>query len=118
MNNNRELNISVTLKTLGVKPALLGYDYLRYAISEVMDDKSLIHNITKRLYRAVANKFETTPSRVERAMRHAVEEAWLVNRLEDVIGIFGNTVSFNKDKPTNGEFIATVADYLLIHTKE
>lgn len=107
-----ELKIAETLKELGVPADLSGYFYLRKAIELMVQDMSYMHGITKKLYPDVAKKFNTTPSRAERAIRHAIEVACYRGNIELQHKIFGNTVDANKGKPTNSEFIVTVADWL------
>ena len=89
-----------------------GYLYLREAIRIVIDDMDYLGAVTKELYPAVATKFNTTPSRVERAIRHAIEVAWNRGKIDTIDKIFGYTVNNNKGKPTNSEFIALIADKL------
>lgn len=101
------------LYQLGVRPDLLGYDYLKTAISLAMEDRTLIYNTTKGLYPAVAEKHHTTPSRTERAMRHAVEVAFDSYGEEELRNaVFGNSVGSNRGKPTNSHFIAAVVEYM------
>lgn len=108
--------ISNTLKELKVTPAVIGYDYLRCAIKLTMEKPKIVHTLTKELYPAVARQFGTTSTRVERAMRHAIELAWSDYITPAQERIFRATVKSDQGKPTNGMFIATVADYLLINT--
>lgn len=108
------LTISNTLKDLGISPSLLGYRYLRSAIKLVMDDPDIVHSITKELYPKVAELNGTTPSRVERTIRYAIEYAWYSYGNAARETIFRESYSAARGKPTNEEFIATVADYLLI----
>lgn len=108
------LTISNTLKDLGISPGLLGYRYLRSAVKLVMDNPDIVDRITKELYPKVAELNGTTPTRVERAIRHAIEHAWDNFGYEAREAIFRGSYSPRTGKPTNGEFIATVADYLLI----
>lgn len=95
---------------IGVPAHIKGYNYLREAIILVVNDKLLIEAVTKSLYPQVAKTFQTTPSRVERAIRHAIEVAWDRGDIEVIQNYFGYTVSLTKGKPTNSEFIALVAD--------
>ena len=111
-------NISNALKDLGISPSLLGYTYLRDAIQLVMEDARLVHAITKELYPIVAKRNNTTPTRAERAMRHAIETGWIKGSVTVQNAMFGRTVSCERGKPTNSEFIATVADYLKTTTEE
>ena len=97
--------------------ALVTYQYLREAIMMVVNDIEVINQITKQLYPDIAKKFHTTPSRVERAIRHAIEVAWSRGKADEVENIFGYTVSATKGKPTNSEFIAMIADKLRLELK-
>lgn len=106
------------LKGLGVPANLSGYSYLQYAIELVKNDFSYLRAITKRLYPAVAKEFNTTASRAERCIRHAIETGWNRGNIEFQNKLFGYTVDSNKGIPTNSEFIATVADYLSIMGNE
>ena len=94
-----------------------GYQYLREAIIMVVNDIEVINQITKSLYPQIAKRFKTTPSRVERAIRHAIEVAWGRGQQEAVESIFGYTISASKGKPTNSEFIAMIADKLRLELK-
>ena len=96
--------------TLGIPAHIKGYQYLREAVRMVMEDHSLIDHITKELYPGVARRFSTSPSKVERAMRHAIEVAWNRGRLEAANHMYGMKLFDKQDRPSNGEFIATVAD--------
>ena len=107
-----ELKIAETLKELGTPANLLGYFYLKHAIEVVLQDISLVHYITTKLYPMIAEKFNTTPSKVERAIRHAIEVSWCRGNIELQNKLFGYTVDATKCKPTNSEFIGTVADWL------
>lgn len=98
------------LLELGTPEHLLGHGYLVYALQLTVEDESIVHAITKELYPAVAKKFNTTPSRVERVIRHAIEATWDRGDLDTLYRYFGNTVSRDKSKPTNGEFIARIAN--------
>ena len=94
-----------------------GYQYLREAILLTIEDMDIINAVTKVLYPTVAKKFNTTPSRVERAIRHAIEVAWDRGDIETLQKFFGYTVSNIKGKPTNSEFIAMIADRLFLQRK-
>ena len=94
-----------------------GYHYLRDAIKMAVDDMDLLGAVTKELYPAIAKKNNTTPSRVERAIRHAIEVAWNRGRLETIDSLFGYTIQNDKGKPTNSEFIAIIADKLRLERK-
>lgn len=112
--NNHSLEVEVTnvLHEIGVPAHIKGYQYLREAISLVVGNMDLLSGITKELYPFIAEKFNTTPTRVERAIRHAIEVAWSRGRVDTINKLFGFTVHDEKGKPTNGEFIAMVADKL------
>lgn len=99
---------------IGIPANIKGYQYLRTAIMMVIKDPSVIESITKILYPSIARKFQTTPSRVERAIRHAITVAWFRGNVELLNELFGYTVSAEKGKPTNSEFITLVADHIRI----
>lgn len=115
----RNLDASITsiIHEIGVPAHIKGYMYLREAISMVYNDIELLGSITKVLYPDIAKKFNTTSSRVERAIRHAIEVAWSRGNIDSISSLFGYTVSMSKAKPTNSEFIAMVADKLRIEHK-
>ena len=100
--------------TVGIPAHIKGYQFLREAIKLAMDNPDIINSITKRLYPSIAEKFDTSASKVERAIRHAIEVAWNRGKIENINSIFGLTVYSNNEKPTNGEFIALVADKMLL----
>ena len=106
------------LRELGVPQHIKGYKYLRHALVAVAQDGSLVEAITKALYPSVAQEFDTTPSRVERAIRHAIEVAWDRGDLEILDQYFGNSISRTKGKPTNSEFIATVGNLMVSELEE
>jgi len=109
---NRDLEQDVTdmIHEIGVPAHIKGYQYLREAIMMSVDDPGMISSITKILYPTIAKRFQTTPSRVERAIRHAIEVAWSRGRMETLDALFGYTIDTGKGKPTNSEFIALIAD--------
>lgn len=111
---DRDLEMIVTevIHQLGVPAHIKGYHYLREAILLSIDDQELMESITKRLYPTVAKSFNTTSSRVERAIRHAIEIAWDRGNLDTLNSFFGYTVNTCKGKPTNSEFIALITDKL------
>ena len=111
-----ELNAQVTaiIHEIGVPAHIKGYQYLREAIVIAVEDLDVINAVTKVLYPEVARRYGTTPSRVERAIRHAIEVAWDRGDLETLQKFFGYTVSNTKGKPTNSEFIAMIADRLVL----
>ncbi len=113
-----EARVTAIIHEVGVPAHIKGYQYLREAILITVDDMDVINAVTKVLYPAVAKKFGTTPSRVERAIRHAIEVAWDRGDLETLQKYFGYTVSNAKGKPTNSEFIAMIADRLNLQLKQ
>lgn len=104
--------ITKLLHTLGVPTHVLGYEYSREAILIALGNKDILREMTKGLYPAVAQAFNTTPTRVERAIRHAVELAWDRGDLDTIQKFFGFTVSSKKGKPTNSEFLSALADHI------
>ena len=106
--------VTSVIHEIGVPAHIKGYQYLREAILIAVDDMDVINAVTKALYPAVAKRYGTTPSRVERAIRHAIEVAWDRGDLEVLQKYFGYTVSNTKGKPTNSEFIAMIADRLVL----
>lgn len=120
--NRAEVNLDALVTSviheIGVPAHIKGYQYLREAIKLAVNDMEVINAITKVLYPQVAKTFQTTPSRVERAIRHAIEVAWDRGDLEVLQSFFGYTVSNSKGKPTNSEFIALIADRLTLQLKD
>lgn len=116
-NDSLEVKITNLMHDVGVPAHIKGYNYIREAISLAIDDMEVVNSITKQLYPTLARKFKTTPSRVERAIRHAIEVAWARGQAELNNAMFGNTISYNKGKPTNSEFIAMIADKLRLEMK-
>ena len=114
---NLEALVTNIIHELGVPAHIKGYQYLREAIMMVINDIDVINQITKQLYPDIAKRFKTTPSRVERAIRHAIEVAWARGEQQTVESIFGYTISAAKGKPTNSEFIAMIADKLRLELK-
>lgn len=114
---NLDASITSIIHEIGVPAHIKGYMYLREAITMVYKDIELLGSITKVLYPEIAKHFNTTASRVERAIRHAIEVAWSRGNIDSISKMFGYTVSVSKAKPTNSEFIAMVADKLRIEHK-
>lgn len=114
---NLEALVTNIIHEVGVPAHIKGYQYLREAIMMVVNNIDVINQITKQLYPEIASKYDTTPSRVERAIRHAIEVAWGRGQSDIVESIFGYTVSAAKGKPTNSEFIAMIADKLRLELK-
>lgn len=116
----RDLEQDVTdmIHEIGVPAHIKGYQYLREAIMMSVEDPGMISSITKILYPTIAKRFQTTPSRVERAIRHAIEVAWSRGRMETLDALFGYTIDTGKGKPTNSEFIALIADRIRLSYRE
>lgn len=112
-----EMDITNMIHEVGVPAHIKGYQYLRDAITMVVNDMDLLSAVTKELYPAIAKMNNTTPSRVERAIRHAIEVAWNRGKIETLNNLFGYTVHNDKGKPTNSEFIAIIADKLRLERK-
>ncbi len=108
----QDSRVTSIMHELGIPAHIKGYMYLRDAIIMVTSKVELLSRITKELYPTIAEKYSTTPSRVERAIRHAIEVAWVRGNVEFIQKMFGHTISQDKGKPTNSEFIAMVADKL------
>lgn len=115
----RDLEVEVTriIHEIGVPAHVKGYQYLRDAIMLVVDEINYLGAVTKELYPAIADKYDTTPSRVERAIRHAIELAWDRGDIDKINKFFGYTINGDRGKPTNSEFIAIIADRLRLETK-
>lgn len=109
--------ITALIHLIGIPAHIKGYLYLREAITMVYQDVELLGLVTKQLYPAVAQKYKTTPSRVERAIRHAIEVAWTRGNLDAIERVFGHTINQERGKPTNSEFIAMIADRLRLKLK-
>ena len=107
---NLERDVTDMIHEIGVPAHIKGYQYLREAIMMSVEDVDMLGSITKVLYPTIARKYQTTSSRVERAIRHAIEVAWNRGRMETLDAMFGYTINTGKGKPTNSEFIALIAD--------
>lgn len=112
-----ETEITNIIHEVGVPAHIKGYMYLREAITMVVNDMELLSAVTKELYPSIAKKYNTTASRVERAIRHAIEVAWGRGQIDAINRLFGYTVHTEKGKPTNSEFIAIIADKLRLKNK-
>lgn len=106
--------ISRIFISVGIPPHIKGYSYLREGIKLAVEDPDVINNITKKLYPMIGEKYSTTPSKVERAIRHAIEVAWARGRINNINDLFGVQTYLAGEKPTNGEFIALIADKMLL----
>ena len=114
---NLEARVTEVIHEIGVPAHIKGYQYLREAIIMTIENMDIINSITKQLYPTVAKAYNTTPSRVERAIRHAIEVAWDRGDTDILNSFFGYTISGGKGKPTNSEFIAMIADRLRLQLK-
>lgn len=113
-----ETEVTNMIHEIGVPAHIKGYQYLREAIIMSVEDNSVLSSITKILYPGIAKKFSTTPSRVERAIRHAIEVAWSRGKMETLDGLFGYTINTGKGKPTNSEFVALIADKIRLQNRQ
>ena len=109
-----EERISTIFITVGIPANIKGYQFLREAVKLTIEKPEMINSITKQLYPSIAERFETTPSKVERAIRHAIEVAWNRGKIENINSLFGIKVYSTNEKPTNSEFIALIADKMLL----
>ena len=112
-----ETDVTEIIHEVGVPAHIKGYQYLRDAIVMSVKDMDMLNSITKVLYPTIAKKYQTTPSRVERAIRHAIEVAWSRGRMDTLDGMFGYTINRGKGKPTNSEFIALITDRIRLDYK-
>lgn len=117
MERSLETDVTNIIHEIGVPAHIKGYQYLRDAIILSVGDLEMLNSITKILYPTIAKKHQTTPSRVERAIRHAIEVAWSRGKMDTIDELFGYTVSNGKGKPTNSEFIALIADKIRLEYK-
>jgi two-component system response regulator (stage 0 sporulation protein A) len=114
---NLESDVTNIIHEIGVPAHIKGYQYLRDAIMMSVDDSEMLNSITKILYPSIAKQHGTTPSRVERAIRHAIEVAWSRGKIDTIDELFGYTVHNGKGKPTNSEFVALIADKIRLEQK-
>ena len=115
-NKNLDEKISNLFISVGIPAHIKGYQFLREAIKMTIESPDIINSITKRLYPGIAELYQTSPSKVERAIRHAIEVAWNRGKIENINNIFGIKIYSPNEKPTNGEFIALIADKLLLES--
>ena len=115
--HNLELEVTNLMHAVGIPPHMIGYQYLREAIMQSSNSTRAFTSVTKVLYPEVAKRFESTPQKVERAIRNAIESAWIRGRNGHNPAIFGGLINFSKDKPTNSEFIAMMSDRLKVELK-
>lgn len=116
-NYSLESDVTNIIHEIGVPAHIKGYQYLRDAIMMSVNDTEMLNSITKILYPTIAKQHKTTPSRVERAIRHAIEVAWSRGKMDTIDELFGYTVSNGKGKPTNSEFVALIADKIRLENK-
>ena len=114
---NLESDVTDIIHEIGVPAHIKGYQYLREAIMMSVNDIEMLNSITKILYPTIAKRYQTTPSRVERAIRHAIEVAWSRGKMDTIDELFGYTIHNGKGKPTNSEFIALIADKIRLDYK-
>ena len=117
MEQNLETDVTQMLHEIGIPAHIKGYQYLRGAIIMSVQDTEMLSSVTKILYPTIAKKQQTTPSRVERAIRHAIEVAWSRGKMDTLNELFGYTVNGGKGKPTNSEFVALIADKIRLDYK-
>lgn len=115
--HNLESDVTEIIHEIGVPAHIKGYQYLREAIIMSVHDMEMLNSITKILYPTIAKKYQTTPSRVERAIRHAIEVAWSRGKMDTIDEMFGYTIHNGKGKPTNSEFIALITDRIRLEYK-
>ncbi|MBO5055176.1 MAG: sporulation transcription factor Spo0A [Lachnospiraceae bacterium] len=115
---NLEKDVTDMIHEIGVPAHIKGYQYLREAIMMSVEEPDMLGSITKVLYPTIAKRYQTTSSRVERAIRHAIEVAWNRGRMETLDNLFGYTINNGKGKPTNSEFIALIADKIRLQYKK
>lgn len=115
---NIEIEVSTLLHNLGIPSHVRGYQYIREGVLLIYESSKIVTLVTKEIYPKIANKYETTSSRVERAIRHAIEISWVRGDLKLMERIFGNSIDFERSKPTNSEFLTTLADRLRLGKKE
>lgn len=114
---NLESDVTNIIHEIGVPAHIKGYQYLRDAIMMSVNDVEMLNSITKILYPTIAKKYQTTPSRVERAIRHAIEVAWSRGKMDTIDELFGYTINNGKGKPTNSEFVALISDKIRLEYK-
>ncbi|MGN0507337.1 MAG: sporulation transcription factor Spo0A [Lachnospiraceae bacterium] len=117
LERNLEADVTNVIHEIGVPAHIKGYQYLRDAIMMSVNNTEMLNSITKQLYPTIAKRHKTTPSRVERAIRHAIEVAWSRGKMDTIDELFGYTVNNGKGKPTNSEFVALIADKIRLEYK-
>ena len=117
-NYSVEVEVSSLLHDLGIPSHVRGYKYIREGIMLLYTSKEVVNLVTKDIYPEIANRYNTTTTRVERAIRHAIEISWIRGDLKMMEEIFGNSIDFDRSKPTNSEFLTTIADRIKLHQRE
>lgn len=117
-NYSVEVEVSSLLHDLGIPSHVRGYKYIREGIMLLYTSREVVNLVTKDIYPEIANRYNTTSTRVERAIRHAIEISWIRGDLKVMEDIFGNSIDFERSKPTNSEFLTTIADRLKLHQKD
>ena len=115
---NVEVEVSSLLHDLGIPSHVRGYRYIRDGVMLLYESSSLVNLVTKDVYPIIAKKYDTTTTRVERAIRHAIEISWMRGDIKLMEELFGNSIDFDRSKPTNAEFLTTIADKFKLYTKE
>ena len=115
---NVEVEVSSLLHDLGIPSHVRGYRYIRDGVMLLYESSSLVNLVTKDVYPIIAKKYDTTTTRVERAIRHAIEISWMRGDIKLMEDLFGNSIDFDRSKPTNAEFLTTIADKFKLYTKE
>ena len=115
---NVEVEVSSLLHDLGIPSHVRGYRYIRDGVMLLYESSSLVNLVTKDVYPIIAKKYDTTTTRVERAIRHAIEISWIRGDIKLMEDLFGNSIDFDRSKPTNAEFLTTIADKFKLYSKE
>lgn len=115
---NVEVEVSSLLHDLGIPSHVRGYRYIRDGVMLLYESSSLVNLVTKDVYPIIAKKYDTTTTRVERAIRHAIEISWMRGDIKLMEDLFGNSIDFDRSKPTNAEFLTTIADKFKLYSKE
>lgn len=113
-----EIEVSMLLHNLGIPSHVRGYQYIREGVLLIYENNKVVTLVTKEIYPRIAHKYNTTTSRVERAIRHAIEISWVRGDIKLMERIFGNSIDFERSKPTNAEFLTTLADRMQLNKKE
>ena len=115
---NVEVEVSSLLHDLGIPSHVRGYRYIRDGVMLLYESTSMVNLVTKDIYPIIAKKYDTTTTRVERAIRHAIEISWMRGDIKLMEDLFGNSIDFDRSRPTNAEFLTTIADKFKLYTRE